>query len=166
MYQTRTKISKTETCIRSQAHFLVESRMDDFSVIWGVRLDAQTLVLLLFELNSPCLSHCQLLLGWQRLIPSENCQRWMWKMGYQFQVDKHSISTAGSSQLNSMSSRSDSSYPLVSYLVLQHWRVPLLSFQMFPVGWELWELEASDCPKILVFGTATKTKLPAEFPQS
>ena len=24
---------------------------------------------------------------------------------------------------------------------------------MFPVEWELWELEASDCPKILVFGT-------------
>ena len=66
--------------------------MEDFSVICGVRLDAETMVLLLLELNSPCLPHRQLLLGWQRLIPpSENRQRWMRKM----------------------SSRSDSSYPLV-----------------------------------------------------
>ena len=46
--QTHTKFNETESCIGSQVHFLVESRMDDFSVIWGVRLDAQTLVLLLF----------------------------------------------------------------------------------------------------------------------
>ena len=88
--QTHTKFNQTESCIRSQAHFLVESRMDDLSVIWGVRLDAQTLVLLLLlELNSPCLPHRQLLLGWQRLIPSENRPRWMGNMGYQFQVNKH-----------------------------------------------------------------------------
>ena len=89
MYQIQS-LAK-QSCIRSQAHFLVQSRLDDFSVIWGVRLDAQTLVLLLLELNSPCLPHRQLLLGWQRLIaPSENRQRWMRKMGCQFQVDKHS----------------------------------------------------------------------------
>ena len=83
--QTRTKFSQKESCIRSQAYFLVESRMDDFSVICGVRLDAQALVLLLLELISPCLPHRQLLLGWQRLIPpSENRQRWMGKMGYHF----------------------------------------------------------------------------------
>ena len=42
--------------------------MDDFSVISEVRLDVQTLVLLLLlELNSPCLSHRRLSLGWQRL---------------------------------------------------------------------------------------------------
>ena len=46
-----------------------ESQMDDFSVIWEVRLDAQTLVSLLLELNSPYLPHRQLLLGWQRSIP-------------------------------------------------------------------------------------------------
>ena len=54
--------------------------MDDFSVTWGIRLDAQTLVflllLLLLELSYPCLRHRQLLLGWQLLIPSENRQRW------------------------------------------------------------------------------------------
>ena len=88
--QTHTNFNETESCIQSQAHFLVESWMDDVSVIWGVRLDAQTLVLLsLLELNSPCLPHRQLLLGWQRLIPSENRQRWMGKMGYRFQVDNH-----------------------------------------------------------------------------
>ena len=38
--------------------------MDDFSVISEVRLDAQTLVWLLLELNSPCLPHRELLLGW------------------------------------------------------------------------------------------------------
>ena len=45
--------------------------MDDFSVIWEVRLDAQTLVLLLLllELNSPYLPQRQLFLGWQRSIP-------------------------------------------------------------------------------------------------
>ena len=83
-----TKFNETESCIRSQTHFPVESRVDDFSVTWGVRLDAQTLVLLLLlllEINSPCLPHRQLLLGWQRLIPpSEKRQRWMGKMGYQF----------------------------------------------------------------------------------
>ena len=79
---SNTKFNETESCIRSQAQFPVESRMDDFSVIWGVRSDAQTLVLLLLELNSPCLPHRQLLLRWQRLIPpSENRQRWMGKRG-------------------------------------------------------------------------------------
>ena len=65
--------------------------MDDFSVISEIRLDAQTLVLLLLlEVSSPCLPHRQLILGWQRLItPSENRQKWMWKMGFQFQVRKH-----------------------------------------------------------------------------
>ena len=90
--------------------------MKDFSVIWRVRLDAQTLVLLLLlELNSPCFSHRQLLLDWQRLIPpSANRKRWMGKMGYQFRsIDTLRI-PEGSSQLSSMSSRSDSSYPLVS----------------------------------------------------
>ena len=59
--QTHTKPNETESCIERQAHYLVESRMDDFSVIWVVRLDAQTLVLLLLlELNSPCLPHRQL----------------------------------------------------------------------------------------------------------
>ena len=63
--------------------------MDDFSVIWEARLDARTLVLMLFELNSPCLPNRQLLLGWQRLIPpSEKRQRWMGKMEYHIQVDK------------------------------------------------------------------------------
>ena len=62
--QTQTKFNETESCIRNQAHFLVESRYDDFSVSWVVRLDAQTLVLLmLLELNSTCLPHCQLLLS-------------------------------------------------------------------------------------------------------
>ena len=88
--QTHTKFNGTEFCIRNQAHVLVESRMDDFSEVWVVRLDAQTLVLLLRELNSPCLPHRQLLLGWQWLIPpSENRRRWMGKTGYHFQVDKH-----------------------------------------------------------------------------
>ena len=63
--------------------------MDDLSVIWGFRLHAQTLVLLLLELKSPCLPHRQLSLAWQRLIPSENRLRWIGKMGYQFQVNKH-----------------------------------------------------------------------------
>ena len=52
--QTHTKNNETESCIRNQAHCLVESQMDDFSVIWVVRWDAQTLVLLL-ALNSLCL---------------------------------------------------------------------------------------------------------------
>ena len=72
--QTHTKLNETESCIRSQAYFLVESRMDNFSEFWGVRWDAQTLVLLLLELNSPCLPHRQLIMGWERLIPSENRQ--------------------------------------------------------------------------------------------
>ena len=87
---SNTKFNETGSCIGSQAHFLFESRMDDFSVIWGFRLDAQTLVLLLLEPNSPCLPHHQLLLGWKRLVPpSENRQRWMGKVGYRFQVNKH-----------------------------------------------------------------------------
>ena len=52
--QTHTKFNGTESCIRSQAHFLVESQMDKFSVAWGVRWDAQTLVLMEEE-NSPYL---------------------------------------------------------------------------------------------------------------
>ena len=56
-----TKFNETEFCIRIQPDFVVESRMDDFAVIWGVRLDAQTLALLLLpELNFPCLPHRQL----------------------------------------------------------------------------------------------------------
>ena len=55
--------------------------------------------------------------------------------------------------------------PLLPVL-LQHKFTFIFFFQMFPVGWELWELEARDCPKFLVFGTETKTKLPAEFPGS
>ena len=76
MYQ-KTKYNETEACIRNHAHFLVETRMDDFSAVWGVRLDAQTLMLLLLlELNSPCLPRRQLLLCWQRLIPPfENRQK-------------------------------------------------------------------------------------------
>ena len=73
--QTHTKFSQTESCIRSGTHFLVEFQMDGFSVICVVWWDAQTMVLLLLELNSPCLPHLQLLLGWQWLIPSENRQR-------------------------------------------------------------------------------------------
>ena len=70
MYQIQS-VSK-----QSQAHLPIDSRKEDFSVIWDVQLDAQTLVLLLLELNSPCLPHRQLLVGWQRLIPpSENRQR-------------------------------------------------------------------------------------------
>ena len=61
--QTHTKVNETEYCTWSKAYFVVESRMDDFSVIWVVRLDAQTLVLLLLELNSPCLPLRQLFLG-------------------------------------------------------------------------------------------------------
>ena len=77
-----TKFNETESCIRNQAHFPVESRMHDFSVIWGVWLDAQTLVLLLLELNSSRLPYRQLLLGWQRLIPpSENRQSGWGKRG-------------------------------------------------------------------------------------
>ena len=88
---SNTKFNERESCIRIQAHFPVESQMDDFSVIWEARLDAQTLVLMLLELNSPCPPHRQLLLGWQRSIPPfEKCQKWMGKMGYQFQVNKHS----------------------------------------------------------------------------
>ena len=91
MYQIQihTKFSKTESCMRSQALFPVESQTENFSVTWGARLDAQTLVFLLLELISPCLPHRQVLLGWQWLIlPSENRQRWLGKLGYQFQVDK------------------------------------------------------------------------------
>ena len=93
--QTHTKFNDTVSCIRSQAHFLVKSRMDNFSVTWEVWLDAHTLVLLLLllllllELKSPCLPHGHLLLGWQRFIPSENRQKWMRKMGYQIQVHNH-----------------------------------------------------------------------------
>ena len=87
--QTATKFNETECCIRSQDHFLVESRMGDFSVIWGVGRDAQTLVLLLLELNSYCPPHRQILLNWQRLIPSKKCQRWMGKVAHQIHVEKH-----------------------------------------------------------------------------
>ena len=81
----------------------------------GGWLNAQTLVLLFSEMNSTCLPHRQLILGWQRLIPSENRQRAMEKMGYQLQVKQQlPISTAGTSQLNSMSPRSDSLFPLGS----------------------------------------------------
>ena len=31
--------------------------MDDFSIIWEARLDAQTLVLMFLELNFPCPPH-------------------------------------------------------------------------------------------------------------
>ena len=88
--QTQTKFNQRDSCIQSQAYFIVESRMDDFSVIWGVRLDAHTLVLLLLlVLNSPCLPHCQLVLGWQRLIPSENCQSWVEKWDINSTVNKY-----------------------------------------------------------------------------
>ena len=87
---SKIKFNEIKSCIWSQALFLVEYRRDNFSVISEVRLDAQTLVLLLLELNSPCLPRRQLLLGWQRLIPrSENRQGWMGKKGYLLQVDKH-----------------------------------------------------------------------------
>ena len=75
--QTHTKFNETECCIRSREHFLFESQMDNFSAIWGVRWDAQTLLLVLLELNSTFPPDFHLLLGWQRWIPSRNCQRWM-----------------------------------------------------------------------------------------
>ena len=164
--QTHTKFSETESCIWSQAHFLVESRIDDFSVIWGFRFDTQTLALLL-ELNSPCLPHRQILLSWQRLIPSENRQRWMGKMGFQFQVKKHCPYPLQDLP-NWLQCLRDqiARIPSCRYFVLQHWRVLLLSFQMFPVGWEFCKLEVSDSPRTLVFRTAIKTRLPAEFPRS
>ena len=166
---SNTKFNKIESCLRIQALFPVDSQMDDFSVIWGVRLDAQTLVLfLLLELNSPCLSHCQFSLGWQRLILlSKNRQSWLGKMGYQFQVDRHCPYPLQDlpSWIQCLLGRIARIHSC-RYLVLQQWRVLLLSSQMFLLAWELWELEASDCPKILVVGTATKTKLPAEFPGS
>ena len=49
--QTHTKFNEIEFCIRTLAHFVVESQMEVFLVISGVRLDAQTLVLM--EKNSP-----------------------------------------------------------------------------------------------------------------
>ena len=121
MYQILTQ--KKQFCIRSQTHFLVQSRMENFSVTWGVRLDAQTLVLLL-ELNSFCLPHRQLLLGGQRLIPSENRQRWMGKMEYQFQVDKHCPYPLQDLP-NSIQCLLDRTahIPSCRYLVLQHRRV-------------------------------------------
>ena len=169
--QTHTKFNETEFCIQSQAHFLFELLMGNFSVMWVFRLDAQTLVwLLLLELNSPCLHHLQLLLGWPWLIPplpSGNRQRWTEKTGYQFQVNKHCPYPL-QDLLNSIQCLLYRivRIPSCRCLVLQDWRVLLLSFQLFLVGWDFWELEATDCPKILVFGTATRTKLPAEFPGS
>ena len=73
--QTHSKFNETDSCIQKQALFLVESQLDDFPVIWGLRLDAHTLGLLLLELNSPCLPHRQLLLGCQQLIASEDCRK-------------------------------------------------------------------------------------------
>ena len=44
--------------------------MDDFSVILEARLDAQTLVLMLLELNFPCLPHRQFFSGLAAVDPS------------------------------------------------------------------------------------------------
>ena len=78
MYQIQTHTKFNETVMYTESGtFFNRFRMDDFSVIWGIRWDPQTLVLLLLELNSPCLPHRQLVLGWQWLIPSENRQKWM-----------------------------------------------------------------------------------------
>ena len=135
--------------------------MENLSVIWAFWLDAQTVVMLLLELNSPCLTNRQLSLGWQRLIPSENGQKWMGKMGYQFNFCPYPMQDLPNwiQYLPDRISR----IRVCRYFGLQNWRVFFLSFQMFPVGWELWELESSDGPKFLVFGTATRSKLPAEF---
>ena len=115
MYQipTHTSFNETESSIQSKAHFVVKSRIDDFSVNRRLRLDAQTLVLLLLELISPHLPHPQLLLGWQRLISSENRLRWMGKRGINSRLINTVHLHCRISQLHLMSSRSDTSYPLV-----------------------------------------------------
>ena len=147
--QTQTNVSETETCIRIQALFLVDSQTDDFSVVWGVPLNAQTLVLLLLELISPCLPHRQLLLVWQWLVPKENRQTWMGKMGYQFQVDKHCPNPLQDlPNLNECLLYRISRIPSCWYFVLQHWRALLLSFQMFPVVWEFTQFS----PLHFIFG--------------
>ena len=85
----KTNFNETESCIRSQAHFPVESRMVLLSSLGGSVEGSDSGVVVVgaeFSLSSSF----QLKLGEQRLIPpSENRQRWMGKMGYQFQVDKH-----------------------------------------------------------------------------
>ena len=67
---SNTYFNETESCIRIGAHFLVKSQMVDFSVIWEARLDAQTVVLMLLELNSPCLPHRQVFIGLAAVDPS------------------------------------------------------------------------------------------------
>ena len=88
--QTQINFNQTESCILIQAHFLVESRMDNFSVIWGgsccmLRLwccCCWSWFLLGFVIvNCYCLcsgqSHLKIVkVGW-------------WKRRYQFQIDKH-----------------------------------------------------------------------------
>ena len=125
------------SCTRRQAHFLNESRMDDFSAIWGFRLDTQfRMLLLLLELNPPCLPHRRLLMGWQWLIPSEKCQRWMGKMGYQFQVDKHCLYPLQNlpNWIQRLLNRI-ARIPKCRYLVLQHWRVLLSRFKCSLLVW-------------------------------
>ena len=112
--QTHANVSETETCIRIQAHFLVESRIDDFSVIWGVPLDAQTGVVVVGpEFSLP--SSSSTIVGLAVVGPKWKSSEVDGKNGLSipgWQI--LSISTAGSAQLKSMSSRSDSSYLFVS----------------------------------------------------
>ena len=53
-------------------HFPFMLKTHDFSVIWGVWVDAQTRVLLLLELNSPCLPLRPTQWGFQLIPPSIN----------------------------------------------------------------------------------------------
>ena len=105
--QIHTKYNELQSCIRSQAHLLVESRMDDFSVIWGFIGRSESGVVIVgadFSRSSSSSTN----VGLAAVDPIWKPSKMVAKMGIK------SVSTTTSSQVNSMSSRSDTSYPLVS----------------------------------------------------
>ena len=81
LYQNTVILIETNFYKHKRAHFPFFLQKHDFSVIWGVRVDAQTRVLLLLELNSPCPPLHPTQWGFQLIPPSINRHMYLEKRG-------------------------------------------------------------------------------------
>ena len=114
--RTHKNFNEKESCIRSQAHFLAESRMETSQysgvagwmlILWCCCCCCWSSIFIIFLI----VNYYWVGSGWSHLkIVKDGWGKWG--------INSRSINNAGSSQLNSVSSRSDCSYTLVSV----YWR--------------------------------------------
>ena len=127
----------------------------NISAVWEVRWVWHPRVLMEEE-NSPCLPLRPTQWGFQMIrLPSTKSSNVVGEKGVSMPgLNTAPMSKCVFSQLNCMSSRSDTWYLLVSKSWAPHWGVLRFSSPLSPLGSEWLELVADDYPKNLAFEAA------------